>query len=443
VSERRDFVLNAPVGRALWSLAWPIALSNELSSLSISILVFWYGRLLGETGLVVESLFRPISSLVFWFFASASVGASVLVSRSVGAKDGRGMSIAVGSVTLTLALWVVVAVVAAPLSGWLADALSGDVPIERPMLQFLLGWLLVALPIMSVGEVLLDVANATGATRFNLVRVLVDLAVMAALVPIMVTVMGIAGGPVAEGGAVLVLVVVVWYALHRRRAELALGELEPRAWRIRWEMWREVLSVGLPMQLGRMAVLGSQVILVQRVMRDGAASVAGYGIALALLLFGVQATLGLAQASGILIGQSLGAGLHERARRGARTALLLGWLVISVFVGVTMFSGPIIGMFTSDPAIAAEAERALSIIRWASFGIATFQILLASFAAHRATVRASLLLVGGEVFGLVVAFSLPGSHLDAVCYSFVAASFLKAAFMLWLLAARTIERARA
>ena len=60
MSERRDFVLSAPIGRAIWSLAWPIALSNQLSILTLGILLFWLGRLGGETGLVVESLFRPL-----------------------------------------------------------------------------------------------------------------------------------------------------------------------------------------------------------------------------------------------------------------------------------------------------------------------------------------------------------------------------------------------
>src|SRR5215216_2615716 len=146
------------MGRALWTLAWPIALSNELSILSLGVLLFWLGRLAGETGLAVEALFRPLGLLVGWLINATSVGVSVLVSRSVGAASGRGLSIAAGGSTLTLAMWAVFAVVALPLSPWIADALAGELPDSRPMLQFLLGWVLLALPAMCIVEVLLDVA---------------------------------------------------------------------------------------------------------------------------------------------------------------------------------------------------------------------------------------------------------------------------------------------
>jgi len=445
VSEQRDFVLGAPIGRALWSLAWPIALSNQLSIVTVSILLFWLGRLAGETGLVVESLFRPFGLLVGWLFGATSVGASVLVSRSVGASDGRGLSIAAGTTTLTLALWAAVAAVVLPVSPWLSDVLAGGLPVERPMLGFVIGWFAVALPGVSLAQVLLDVASATGSTRFNLVRVLVDLACMVALVPVLMQVagMGVAGGPVAEGLAALGLNVVVWFALVRRRGALGLGELGAGAWRIRWPLWREVLGIGLPVQVGRIAMFAAQLILVQRVARDSAASVAGYGIASALFLFGVTTTLALAQGGGILIGQALGAGLADRARRGVRGALLAGWVVMTVFVTATMFDRPIIGLFTSDPAITDAAAHALSILRWAGFGVATWQVLLASLAAHRATVRASLLMISGEAVGLTVALGLPGSKLDAVCIAFVAANGLKAALLLWLVATGTMARARA
>jgi Na+-driven multidrug efflux pump len=116
---------------------------------------------------------------------------------------------------------------------------------------------------------------------------------------------------------------------------------------------------------------------------------------------------------------------------------------MTVFVTATMFDRPIIGLFTSEPAVADAAAHALSILRWAGFGVATWQILLASFAAHRATVRASLLIIAGEAVGLAVALVLPGPKLDAVCIAFVAANGLKAALLLGLVATGTIARARA
>ncbi|TMQ11351.1 MAG: hypothetical protein E6J91_23275 [Deltaproteobacteria bacterium] len=56
--------------------------------------------------------------------------------------------------------------------------------------------------------------------------------------------------------------------------------------------------------------------------------------------------------------------------------------------------------------------------------------------------RASLLIVAGEAVGLAVALALPGPRLDAACIGFVAANWLKAAALLWLLATGAIVRAQ-
>ena len=436
MQDRRALVLNAPLGRAIWSLAWPIAISNELAILSIGVLLFWLGRLVGDPGLAVESLLRPFTLLVAWLFAAASNGATVLVSRSVGAEDGKGMSIAAGAVTLTGLMWVGFTAIVLATMPWLVDLLAGDLALDKPMLGFLLAWLLVALPGMAVAEVLLDVANATGVTTFNIARVLVELAFMAALAPLLMATfgMGIAGAPLAQGLAAVALCVVLWFALVRKREALKLGELGAGAFKIRVSLWKEILAIGLPMQIARMAYFGAQLVLLHRISHEGEAAVAGYGLAGAWLLFGAMATLALAQAGGILVGQSLGAKKLERAHRGVRATLLSGWLVMALFVVATLFDRPIIGLVTSDPTVADAAHRALSLLRWAGFGIATFQILLNAFGAYKATVRASILLVGSEVLGLAIAFAWPGSYLDGACVAVVASNVVKGILLVWLFA---------
>ena len=434
MTERRTFVLEAPIGRAIWSLAWPLVLSNELSVVSTGILYFWLGHLLGKPGLVVDSLFSPFSLMVAWFFSSAAVGASVLVSRSVGASDGRGMSIASAATTLTLALWGIVALVLIPVSPWLADVLSGDLPVASVVWPFLLGWLLVELPAMSVQAVLFEVISATGFTKFHLARTAIEIAFIAALVPVLIgpVGLGIAGTPIAMGIGALGLSVVVWVTLHRRRAALGLGEPGGGGWRTRWSLWKELLVVGVPLQVGRIVMFAAELILVRLVMQDGETNVAGYGIARLLLMFGATATFAIAQGGAILIGQSLGAGREVRARRAIRTTLFVAWSVSAAFIVLTMFDRPIIEVFTSDVSMIDATDHAMSLMRWGFVAVATYQVMMSTFGAYRTTVRAGSMVIVGEAFGVALAFLLPGSRLDAVCMSFIASNMLKAVLLLAL-----------
>jgi Na+-driven multidrug efflux pump len=410
--------------------------SNELGNFCGFLWYFWLGRLVGQNGLVVDSLFSPFSLFVAWCFGSTAAGASVLVSRSVGASDGRGLSIAAASTSLTFVGWAIVAIVLVPVSPWLAGVLAGDLPVDRSMLQFLLGWLLVSLPASSVVNVLFEVANSTGATKFNLVRTVIDLALIAALVPLLIEPagLGIAGAPIAAGIGAIGLSIAMWVALVRGRSKLALGERGHSTWRTRWTLWKEILAIGVPLQVGRIAMFVAEMILVRLIIRDGEANVAGYGIAGVLLMFAATVTFAIAQAGGILIGQSLGAGLHARARSAIRATLFGACLVMALFIALTVFDRPLIEVFTSERAIADATEQALALMRWGFLGVATWQVLLAVFGAYRATVKAGILAVIGEAFGVVLAFLLPGSRLEAVCTAFIAANALKALLLLSLLA---------
>jgi Na+-driven multidrug efflux pump len=445
VSEHRNFVLTAPLGRTLWSLSWPIAISNELYELTALIVMFSLGHFTGDTGLVVYSLFRPVSGFVLWWFTGISTGSSVLVARSVGAVDGRGLFIASSAVKLTLCMWAVLAAVAIPLAPWLTSLLAGEHATDTPMTGYIIGWFLLALPTLACGEILLDVANATGATRLNLLRVLFDLAIMAALMPLMIegVGLGVPGAPIAQGLAALGLNAVVWLALVRNRSTLALGEHRAEPWRDRIRVWKEILAIGIPVQIGRVVMFAMQIVYVQLIWRDGRVSTAGYGIAEGLLVLGMMLSLAVAQGTGVMIGQALGARNWQRARDALRVGITGAWIVIGAFVLiVTLFDRQIIGLFTHDPEIVTAAASALALLRWSMFGNATMQILIATFAAHKAVVAASGIMIAGELVGLTVALTWSGSNLQSVGVAMIVASLFKSGLLLGLVATGRLERAR-
>jgi Na+-driven multidrug efflux pump len=237
-----------------------------------------------------------------------------------------------------------------------------------------------------------------------------------------------------------ILAAVLWLAI--RRARLGLGDAEPGAWRRPdWALWRELLAIGAPVSASRAAGFAAQLVFVQIVAREGTPAVAGYGIASALVLFGAVVTLALGQACGVVIGQSLGAELPARARAALRAGLAGAVLVAGGLVALTLAVDPVIGLFTTDPEIAAEAARALAILRWALFGIGAWQVLLMTFAALKATGRASALTIAADVAGLGFAALWPGtSSLVAVSLGFCVACWLKAGLLLVLI---RVDRAAA
>jgi len=101
-----------------------------------------------------------------------------------------------------------------------------------------------------------------------------------------------------------------------------------------------------------------------RILSDfGGTAVAGYTIAIRIIVFAILPAWGMANAAATLVGQNLGAGHPDRAEKSVwRTAffnmLFLAFITLIFF----SFAGPIIGLFTEDEQVLKNGIRCLQIV---------------------------------------------------------------------------------
>jgi putative MATE family efflux protein len=95
----------------------------------------------------------------------------------------------------------------------------------------------------------------------------------------------------------------------------------------------------------------------------GSPVLAGYTIAIRVVIFALMPAWGLANAGATLVGQNLGAGQPDRAEQSVRLAVRFNMIFLGV-VGLLfiVFSQVIVGFFTTDPEVFKEAVRALWIV---------------------------------------------------------------------------------
>ncbi len=110
----------------------------------------------------------------------------------------------------------------------------------------------------------------------------------------------------------------------------------------------------------------SWVVLVWIIGRFGSAAVAGYTIAIRIVVFAILPSWGLANSAATLMGQNLGAGQPDRAETSVwRAAGFNLVFLLTVAVVFITWAEPVIRIFTTDPDV---IRHGVSCLRWVSYG---------------------------------------------------------------------------
>ncbi|HYO47364.1 MAG TPA: MATE family efflux transporter [Gemmatimonadota bacterium] len=354
-----------PVGRALLLLAIPMVLETALESVFALTNVFWVSRL-GSAAITAVGLTESLVTLVYTIAIGLSIAVTAMVARRIGAGDPDGAArSAVQAIALGLGLSVVIGVCGAlfgpdllRLLGAEPEVLTGGSGYAR----VLLGGSATIMLLFLLNAVFRGAGDAAIAMRLlwlaNGINIVLDPLLIFGLGPF--PEMGLTGAAVAttiaRGTAVVVQLATLLRAGARVRVRRAHLRLDPSL------MARLVRLSGT----GTFQVfvgMASWIALIRILAGYGTEVVAGYTIAIRVIVFALLPSWGLSNAAATMVGQGLGAGKPERAFRSVRlagwwSALALGAVGI-VFIG---FAPWIVAAFTSDPATARWAVTGLRIV---------------------------------------------------------------------------------
>jgi Na+-driven multidrug efflux pump len=139
----------------------------------------------------------------------------------------------------------------------------------------------------------------------------------------------------------------------------------PRDWVPRFDLWRDMLKIGLPAG-AEFALMAVYLMLVYAVGRPfGAAAQAGFGIGMRILQAAFLPVVALGFAVAPVAGQNFGARQAARVRETFRTAAGIAAGAMLVLAAITWLgAGPMIGVFSSAPEVIAVGEEYLHVVAW-------------------------------------------------------------------------------
>jgi putative MATE family efflux protein len=377
----RDYTTGS-INRAILLLAIPMVLEMLMESLFAVVDVFWVARL-GEEAVATVGLTESVLALVYAVAMGLGLSATAMVARRVGEKNPEGAAVAgVQAIALGVVTGLVMGLPCLVLAPRLLRVMGGS----PRLLAAGAGYARIALGTCAVPVLLIlnnavfrgagDAAIAMRVLWFsNIINLILDPCLIFGLGPF--PRLGVTGAATATLIGRSIGVVYQFYRLLKGGEHI---RILTRQVRLHAEVMLRLLNVSvtgiLQLAIPQIAWTG----LVRIVSIFGDAALAGYTIGIRIIIFVILPSWGLSGAAATLVGQNLGAKHPERAEKSVWTTGFYNMLFMGI-VGVffVLFAGPVVRLFTRDPAVVPLGVSCLRILSYGNVGYAYGMVMLQAF----------------------------------------------------------------
>lgn len=382
LSGREHDYTQGSLNRAIALLAVPMVLELAMESLFAVVDIFFVGRL-GSDAVATVGFTEAVLTLLYAMAVGLSMSTTAMVARRIGENDRPG---AARAATQAIAVGLGVAIVLGVpgfLYGREVLRLMGASPetleTGSAYASIMLGSNAVILLLFLNNAIFRGAGDPVVAMRSlwlaNGVNIMLDPCLIFGLGPF--PEMGVTGAAAATVCGRGIGVVYQFVALHRGASRL---RVDRAARRLDLAVMGRLLRISFG-GIAQMLVATASWVALMRIMAPfGADAVAGYTIAIRIIVFAILPSWGLSNAAATLVGQNLGAGHPERAARavwlaGVYNMAFLG-LVALVFVAA---AEPLVAIFNDDAAVLAVGAQGLRVISYGYVFYAWGMVMMQAF----------------------------------------------------------------
>lgn len=337
----------------------PLILGNLLQQMYNTADSIIVGNFVGSHGLAAVGSGTALINLIIAFSQGAAVGAGVIVSQNLGARDKQKTKLAVHTaMCIAIILGVILSAIGVIFSRDLLVWMKTPKSVLKDSVLYLQiycgGLIFNVIYNMATG-----ILNAAGNSKRPLIylaiasvtNIILDLVFIKALK------WGVKGAAIATDiSQALSCVLAVGYLLRvNSDYKLIVKELK-----IHGNTAKQIIRVGLPTAIQNMVISFSNVLVQSSVNSYGATAMAGYAAYLKIDGFNILPVLSISMAVTTFTGQNVGAKKPDRIKKGMWNALIMG-VVYTVIIGVVILltSHTVLGLFTKDNEVITYGQLAM------------------------------------------------------------------------------------
>lgn len=362
------------ISRAILLLAIPMVLEMVMESVFALVDIFFVSKL-GPGAVATVGITESLLTLIYALGIGMSIGTTALVARRIGEKNREGASLAAIQAIFTGIFISIPIAFAGIFFGADFLRLMGAEPeiIEEGYMytSIMLGGNVVIMLLFIINAIFRSAGDAAISMRVlwmaNLINIVLDPCLIFGLGPF--PELGIMGAAVATNIGRGLAVVYQFYLLFRGKQRI---QILKHTFRVQFSiMWKLIrLSLGGISQY--IIATSSWIGLVRIIATFGSEILAGYTIAIRIIIFSFLPAWGLANAAATLTGQNLGAKKPDRAEKSVWMAGYVNMIFLGV-IAIFMIINPayFIKLFIDNENVITSGAQCLRII---SYGYILFAL---------------------------------------------------------------------
>jgi len=361
-----DSFTEGSINSALFLLAIPMILEMMMEALFALVDAFFISRLGSQDALATIGLTETFMFIVMSVALGISSAATAMVSRRVGEnKPDEATFAGVQSIFMAIVVSLVLGVIGFMFAADLLRLMGGReslVAEGTSYCRIMLTFNIVLVLLFVINAVFRGAGNASIAMRTlwlaNGINIFLDPCLIFGLGPF--PELGLKGAAIATCiGRGIGVLYQLYYLVNGR----SLITVSMRHLKIVKDMLRKQLKVAIGGAGQYLLTTISWILVIRIIAVFGSDALAGYTVAMRVIMFTILPSWGLSMAASTLVGQNLGAGKPDRAEASAWKAAYYNMLFLASISILAFFVAPlVIGVFSNDPEVISNGVIALRII---------------------------------------------------------------------------------
>jgi len=364
-SEHQDYTQGS-IRRAVFLLAVPMILEMCMESVFAVVDIFFVGRLGKNEAVSTVVLTESVLTIVYSMAIGLSMAATAMVARRIGEKDPKAAAKSgMQAILLSFVVTAVVSITGLIYSREILQLMGASpqtIEIGTNYTRIIFGGSIVIMLLFLINGIFRGAGDASMAMRSlwlaNICNIILCPVFIYGAGPI--PAFGITGAAMATTtGRGIGVIYQLYHLLNGKRViKFKKEHLVPD-----WPILKSISNIAWTGTAQFLIASASWMVLARIITEFGDSAVAGYGVAIRLIMFFLLPAWGLSNAAATLVGQNLGARQPDRAEKSVwRTAKYNTVFMIVVTFIFLVFADPIVAFMNKDETVDAYAVLALRIV---------------------------------------------------------------------------------